>query len=205
VNAGDGSEYWPTYWKGRIAFARAYDDTPTRPYLYVKDIVSGRPSQRMPGGSRGTGPRSSPTQLELYGSRLGFAWWYVRGEGSVYELRVDTVGGGHTTLDSSGPGGLTQIVVGWPAFENGRAYWVRACSGDPGGCPGRTRFQQSRYTGEPVPLVAGSPQYVLSHERDAGVTYALSDVNSIYGCQTDPPTTPQCTLEALSPSFSPLD
>ena len=204
ASAGDGSEYWPTYWKGRIGFARAYDSKPALPYLYVKDVSSARPSQRMPGGSRGTGPRSSPMHLELYGSRLGFSWWYVRGEGSVHELRVDTVGGGHTRLDSSGPGGLTQIVVGWPAFEDGRAYWVRACSGDPGGCPGRTRFQMSRYTGEPVPLVADSPQYVLSHERDAGVTYALSDVNSIYGCQTDPPTTPQCALEASAPDFRPL-
>jgi hypothetical protein len=46
---------------------------------------------------------------------------------------------------------------------------------------------------------------VLSHERDAGVTYALSDVNSILGCQTDPPTTPQCTLEASAPDFRPLN
>jgi hypothetical protein len=37
------------------------------------------------------------------------------------------------------------------------------------------------------------------------VTYALTDVNSLYACQTDPATTPQCTLQALTPSFSVLE
>src|SRR3954447_15928410 len=52
VNASDGTELWPTYWKGRIAFARVYDHKRDYPYIYVKSIVSRRPSQRMPGGQR---------------------------------------------------------------------------------------------------------------------------------------------------------
>jgi hypothetical protein len=204
VNASDASEYWPTYWKGRLGFARAYAGKTATPYVYVKDVASSRPSQRMPVGARGEN-RSDALHLELYGTRLGFGWTYIQGEGSVYELRVDTVGGGAIRLDRTGPGGLTQITIGWPAFENGRAYWSRSCLGDAGGCPGRTRFQMSAYTGTREPLVAESPQYVLSHERAAGVTYALSDVSSILGCQTDPPTTPQCALQALAPAFAPLN
>jgi hypothetical protein len=204
VNATDGSEYWPTYWKGSIAFARAYDSKPSQPYVYVKDVASSKPSVRMPGGPRGVG-QSTPLNLELYGTRLAFGWMsLIESDRAAYQLRVDTVGGGDITLDSS-KGGLTSIVLGWPSFENGRVYWVRACLGDPGGCPGQTRFEQSAYTGTPKPLVADSPRFVLSHERDAGITYALSDANAAYNCQTDPATTPQCTLQALTPAFSPQD
>jgi hypothetical protein len=160
---------------------------------------------RMPGGGRGIG-QSTPLHLELYGSRLAFGWMYLPSESdrAKYQLRVDTVGGGDIVLDSS-YGGLTSIVIGWPSFENGKVWWVRACLGDPGGCPAQVRFEYSRYSSPPAissPYVADSPPYVLSHERDAGVTYALTDVNSIYGCTTDPATTPQCTLQALTPSFS---
>jgi hypothetical protein len=208
VNATDGSEYWPTYWKGSIGFARAYDSKPTQPYVYVKDVASSKPSLRMPGGGRGIG-QSTPLDLELYGSRLAFGWMYLPSEADrvKYEMRVDTVGGGDIVLDSS-YGGLTSIVLGWPSFENGKVWWVRACLGDPGGCPAQIRFEYSRYSSPPAissPFVAGSPPYVLSHERDSGVTYALTDANSTYGCTTVPATTPQCTLQALTPSFSVLE
>jgi hypothetical protein len=123
----------------------------------------------------------------------------------AYDLRVDTIGGGHVRLDSTPGGGLGSTVLGWPSFENGRIYWVRGCAGDPGGCMSTRRFQQSQYTGTPAPLVATSPSYVLAHERDQGITWALTDINSIYGCQTDPTTTPQCQIQPLRPDFGPLN
>src|SRR4051794_22398614 len=52
VNASDGTEFWPTYWKGRIGFARVYDHKRNYPYLYVKTIASDAPSERMLGGQR---------------------------------------------------------------------------------------------------------------------------------------------------------
>jgi hypothetical protein len=205
VNASDGSEYWPSYWKGKLAFARAYDKDPGDPYLYVKTISSSAPSERLPGGSRGT-KTSTPLEVELYGTRVGFAWRY---QGSMmspaYDLRVDTIGDDHVRLDSTPGGGLGSVVLGWPSFENGRVYWVRGCAGDPGGCMASRRFQQSQYTGSPTPLVATSPNYVLAHERDQGITWALTDINSIYGCQTDPSTTPQCQIQPLRPDFEPLN
>jgi hypothetical protein len=204
VNASDASEYYPTYWKGTVAYGRAYDSKPTQPYVYYKKISSSQPSQKLPVGPKGTG-QSTALQPEIYGSRVGFGWWYLNGDQSYFQMRVATIGGGSTTVDTSGPGGLSQVVLGWPSFESGKVYWARSCSGDPGGCPGRTRFEQSAYTGTPNPLVAPSPQYVLAHERAGGVTYALSDVNSLYGCATDPATTPQCTLQYLNPSYTPLN
>jgi hypothetical protein len=205
VNASDGSEYWPSYWKGKLAFARAYDKDPGDPYLYVKTISSSQPSQRMPGGSRGS-RTSTPLQVELYGTRIGFGWRYQgSSEAPAYDLRVDTIGDGHVRLDSTNGGGLSSTVLGWPSFENGRIYWLRSCVGDPGGCVQTRRFQQSQYTGSPTPLVASSPAYVQAHERDQGITWAETDVNSIYGCQTDPVTTPQCAIQPLRPDFAPLN
>jgi hypothetical protein len=122
-----------------------------------------------------------------------------------YDLRVDTIGDGHVRVDSTNGGGLSSTVLGWPSFENGRIYWLRSCVGDPGGCVQTRRFQQSQYTGSPTPLVASSPAYVQAHERDQGITWAETDVNSIYGCQTDPVTTPQCAIQPLRPDFAPLN
>ena len=205
VNASDGNEYWPSYWKGRIAFARAYDNDRAKPYLYAKTIESSAPSQRLPGGSRGVNT-SSPLNIELYGTRVGFAWRYQGGDDTQpYDLRIDTIGGGHVVLDHTTGDGQSLVYIGWPSFEEGRVYWLRSCFGDPGGCPPRIRFEQSAYTGTIVPLVAVSPLYTTSMDIDNGVLWTLTDVNSIYGCQTDPATTPQCRIEPFQPNFAPLN
>jgi hypothetical protein len=203
VNASDGSEYWPSYWKGVVAFARAYESDPSKPYIYTKTIASSAPSARQPGGSRGSG-RSTPLQLELYGTHLAFGWRYQgHEEAPAYDLRIDTIGGDHTRLDETPGGGLSSTVLGWPSFENGRVYWLRSCVGDPGGCETTRRFMMSNYTGTPQPLVATSPPYVQAMERAGGITWAETDINSIYGCMTDPATTPSCAIEPLRPEYTP--
>ena len=205
VNASDASEYWPSYWKGQVAFARAYESDPGKPYIYVKTVASSAPSARQPGGSRGSG-RSTPLQVELYGTRLGFAWRYQGSEEApAYDLRVDTVGGGHVRLDQTPGGGLSSTVIGWPSFENGRVAWLRSCVGDPGGCVTTRRFMMSNYTGTPAPLVATSPAYTQASERAGGITWTETDINSIYGCMTDPATTPSCAIEPLRPDYTPED
>jgi hypothetical protein len=204
VNASDGSEYWPSYWKGVVAFARAYDSKPGEPYLYAKTIASSARSQRLPGGARGSAA-STPLQVEIYGTRVGFGWEYHgHEEAPAFDLRVDTVGAGHVVLDSTPGGGLSSTQIGWPSFQNGRIYWLRACVGDPGGCEMTRRFEQSNYTGKPQPLGATSPPYVQAHERDQSITWAETDVNSIYGCQTDPVTVPSCEIQPLMPDYQPL-
>ncbi len=225
VSSSTATEYWPTYWKGRVGFARVYDRKPKYPYLYVKTIMSAEKSVRMPGGQREecstvtggpTGPRtycsddsrSTPAQLELYGRRLGFAWRYQgNGESPQYEIRVDTIGGGHLRMDAGGGGGLTLLILGWPSFEEGRIYWSRACFADTGGCVNlRRSFVRSWYTRADTELRAQSPNYVLSHERDRNVTWILRDTTGVGDCQGDPPTpSGTCVLEPLRPDYEPIN
>ncbi len=217
VNAADGTEFWPTYWKGRIAFARVYDHKRDYPYLYVKTVASQAPSQRMPGGPRETcsrqdgkrvcsdDRRSVPQALELYGTRLAFAWRYQGfREGPDYELRIDTVGAGHRLMDHINGGGLTSVPIGWPSFEGGRLFWSRGCFGDTSGCQGRERLVKAGYTGTLVELQAFAPRPLLSQERDALMTIVLTDSSGTADCRGDPPVAVgTCSIRYVRPDFAP--
>jgi hypothetical protein len=213
VNASDGTEFWPTYWKGRVGFARVYDHKRDYPYLYVKTVASGAPSERMPGGRRqecqggrcSDDDKSVPQALELYGTRLAFAWRFQGlSEGPDYDLRLDTVGGGHRLMDHVNNGGLTAVPIGWPSFEGGRLFWSRGCFADTGGCQGRERLVKSTYTGRIVELAAEAPRPLLSHERDALTTIVLTDASNVADCQGDPPVPAgTCSIAYSRPDFAP--
>jgi hypothetical protein len=203
ANARNASEFWPTYWKGRLAFARAYASKPRYPYLYVKDVSSSKPSRRLPGGPRGTpATGSSPAQLELYGKRLGFRWRYrsERGTGTAYELRVDTVGGGRLRIDRRIVG-LTAILIGWPGFEGGRIYWSRGCFGDPQGCAGGTsELRRGTYRSRRTYENAAGPRFLFAHERDAGITWVLQQElagNDPQWCAAG-----SCVIRPLRPAYA---
>jgi len=210
VNASDATEFWPTYWKGRVGFARVYDKGPGISYVYVKDVANSHPSERLPGGPDFTSSfrcgqqpcpnvsRPVPLQLELYGSRLAFAWRYQANRGDSYELRVDTVGSKDSVVLDRGTSGLTRLQVAWPSFESGLAYWAHPCSGDSSGCtPARVRLSTSTYTGDIVERWAPSPVSVISHERASGITWVLRADSP--GQQSCP-----CVLDPLRASYEPL-
>jgi hypothetical protein len=209
ANAGNATEFWPTYWKGRLAFARAYDSKPQYPYLYVKAVSSSQPSQRVPGGPRGTPDTgSSPGQLELYGKRLGFEWSYrsSQGTGTVYELRVDTAGDGHVLIDRRVTG-LTAVLIGWPSFEDGRIYWSKGCFGDPTGCAGAVaQLRRGTYKSPLSHQQAAGPRFLLAHERDLGVTWVLQQASPgpetqwCASAQTGLPGS--CVIQPLQPSYA---
>ena len=202
INSSDGSEYWPSYWKGTVAFARAYESDSANPNLYSKVVSSSEPSQKEKIGPRGS-RSSTPLHIELYGSRIAFAWALRdQNETPAYEIRVDTIGGSSTKLDSASAGG--PIALGWPSFDDGRLYWVRACIGETGGCSNARRFQQAAYSGSANPKAASSPAYVQAHERDSGITWSETDASASYACESDPSTPYQCLIEPLSPTFTAL-
>jgi hypothetical protein len=84
------SEYLPTIWRNRVAFARIFERRKGRrgvyQYLYSADVAGRERPRRLPGGTRGVyrdvsydshpvyegGP--GPTALDLRGSRLAFTW-----------------------------------------------------------------------------------------------------------------------------------
>lgn len=209
LHAAHANETWPTYWKGRMAFARAYDGGKGSSALYVKDLASTDRPQRVPGGTHRCGdpPQctllSRPLHLELYGSRLAFTW-RTPGEGDTFEVQVDTFGSSDAVVVDESRSGITTLAAGWPSFENGRVYWIRQCGGDPAGCtPSRVVLGQSTYTGKIERRTTRAPSWALSHERAGGITWVLRDPSRT-ACANDPLTNADetCTLEASRPVFT---
>jgi hypothetical protein len=206
-------ETWPTVWRDRIAFVRSYDRKPALPYIYARPLAGGT-SVRLPGGTRnictGSGRRetctdqrvSRPYALDLYGKRLAFGWTYAgRSEGLDTEIRLDTLGGGHTRIAYQAGGGLTGRALGWPSFESGRVYFSEACYADTGGCirqPELQRYRISTRTTEG----ADADKAILSHERGSGVNWLLIDEASGTDCQGDPAVPGgTCVLRGVRPAF----
>jgi hypothetical protein len=208
------SEFFPTIWRGTIAFGRTYDAKPDHPYIYARPLTGTAASKRQPGGPRNACTRdrntgrtscsddtlSRPIALDLYGRRLAFAWTFLgTGEGLDTEIRWDTLGAGHRLLAHQDGGGLTQVQVGWPAFEAGSLYWAVTCFGDPGGCPGRYGLRRYRFTTGQTQRADG-PQAVVSHDRDAGLSWLLIDTAPGTECMGDPEVAGgTCTLRASAP------
>jgi hypothetical protein len=91
THAAGASEYLPSIWHSRVAFARVYQQrrglAHYKPYLYLKRLGRGA-SVLLRGGPRGKyinafsptdvgGP--GPIALDLRGTRLAYAWGYVPG------------------------------------------------------------------------------------------------------------------------------
>jgi hypothetical protein len=207
ANAPDASEFWPTIWKGTLAFARTYDDKRDLPYIYTRPLIGNARSTRQPGGPRSGCAKcddrlSRPVALDLYGKRLAFAWQYIgTGEGFDTDIRMDTIGGGHVRVAHQSGGGLTQVEPAWPAFEAGRLYWAVGCFGDPGGCPGRYGLRRYRISTGATERATGPPS-VLSHDRDRGTTWILDDTQPGTSCLGDPSVPGgTCTLTGSQPAF----
>jgi hypothetical protein len=207
ANATDASEFWPSIWRGTLAFARTYDHKRNFPYIYTRPLEGSARSTRQPGGSRSgcstcDDKLSRPIALDLYGRRLGFAWQYVgTGEGLDSEIRMDTIGGGHVRVAHQNGGGLTQLDPSWPAFENGRLYWSIGCFGDESGCPGRYGLRRYRISTGAIER-AGGPRSVLSHDRDQATTWVLDDAQPGTSCLGDPAVPGgTCTLRGGQPVF----
>jgi hypothetical protein len=211
------TEFFPTIWRNTIAFGRTYDNKRAFPYLYTRRLGSRSPSLRMPGGQRNACARnrntgrtscspdtvSRPMALDLWGKRLAFTWTFsgLR-EGLDQDIRLDTIGGEHRAIARQSGGGLTQIQLGWPGFENGRVYWVAGCFGDPSGCPGRVGLRRYRIATREIETAPAPATALLSHDRDAGTSYLLVDSRPGTDCIGDPAVLGgTCTLRALQPTF----
>lgn len=197
------SEAWPSLWRGRLAFERAYDGRRDRPYLYVRALGSGGPSTRVApgprsgcagGGCRGSG-RSRATGLDLRGTALAFSWTFAgAAEGLATQVRIDWLSGAHRVVDRELGGGLTHVVVGAPSLDRGRIYWSRGCFGDESGCSGRYGLRRERLRGGAMEQAPG-PRSPAAHTRGGGRTYVLRDGSTGGDCSA------ACELVLLAPRY----
>lgn len=150
ANTPERTEYAPTVWRGRIAFARSH----TQPVVYTRPLDAPRSmrSRRLPGVptrrcselvDRPRTPAACRTtrrnvqELELRGSLLALDVGYVvrdqAGHGTD-EVRLDDLRTGsarRVAKLSFGEGGQDWLGL---SFAGGRLGWTKSCFGDPGGC-----------------------------------------------------------------------
>jgi hypothetical protein len=120
VSTAASSEYLPSIWRGRVAFARVYEQRDSFPYVYVR---GDGPSERQPGGLRGATGLPGPMSLDLAGIRLGLTWGATVDGDSRTDVRLDTTSGGHTLLEFTTGQGRGERVVDAFVFA-GRVWWA---------------------------------------------------------------------------------
>jgi hypothetical protein len=146
ANSPGASEFLPSIWKDRVAFARVYERkrgrAGERPYLYARSLRSSRRSLRLPAGTRSTSrycsgrPRRcrllvepGPTALDLRGRRLALVWDSGASDGPSSSLYLERIRSRRATklLVSRFISGDTQAAeIVSPAIADGQLYWTLA-------------------------------------------------------------------------------
>jgi hypothetical protein len=150
ANSLGGSEFLPSIWEGRVAFARVYERrrgrAGDRPYLYVRALAGAERSQRISTGSRSrlrfcTGRHRrcrlkiepGPTALDLWGRRLAFGWDSGDETGPTSSAYLETIRRRRATkklLSRVASGDIQGQEVESPVIVNGKVQWMLARFGD---------------------------------------------------------------------------
>jgi hypothetical protein len=143
------SEFLPTVWKNRIAFARVYEERKglagKRTYFYERPLTGKGHSRRLPVGARSTGRFCSgkpvrcrrvlepgPTSLDLHGKRLAFGWDSADELGPTSSLYLDTLGKhpARRRVLTVSSGDIQGIEVIGPALSGGYLWSAVSWFGD---------------------------------------------------------------------------
>jgi hypothetical protein len=151
ANSLSGSEFLPSVWEGRVAFARVYERrrgrAGERPYLYVRALEGAGRSVRIPAGTRSKGrfcpgrrPRRckllvepGPTGLDLWGRRLALGWDSGEVDGASSTIYLETIRGRRATkklISRVSSGNVEGDEIESPAIVDGQVGWVLARFGD---------------------------------------------------------------------------
>jgi hypothetical protein len=177
VSTGAASEFLPSLWRSRVAFARRYEQRAgargVNPYLYVRG--DGR-SERQPGGLRGDTGLPGPTSLDLTGVRLGLTWAASVNGDLRADARLDTITGGHRLLEFTTGQGVANRVVSAFVFS-GRVWWVHEAT------EGQHFYRRWRISTEKLEQAAIPPA------RRPTLGIAAQSVSSVYWsqCAAAPP------------------
>lgn len=136
ANTERSSEFLPSIWETRIAFARVYEHrrgrAGDRAYLYARPLLGARRSERLRPGPRSSPVETGPTALDLRGRRLAFAW-ATRGVacpgGSGSSIRLDTVGDGQRRIQSACNTNLQGRMLVSPTISAGQVFYSRSLTG----------------------------------------------------------------------------
>lgn len=211
----------PTYWKGRLVFARDYGPKVGRQIVYQRPNGSTSRSLRVPGlparrclKGRCLKVSGLFTDLELYGSHLAEAAssnrpasYQAGAEEDLAELRlVDVTTGRSQQLSDRGQGESGQTWIG-TSFDRGRLYAYFTCQGDTSGCkPSNAGAYRYRYaTGDWA--LSGSDQPLGGFAVADGDTYeeAVNDAQECGAVDAKPGRETPCQIVRKVPDLTYTD
>ncbi len=127
------SEYLPSIWRSRVAFARVYQRRAGRrgqlPYIYLRPLDGGR-SQQFRGGPRGganDGP--GPLNIDLYGRRALFTWSALRDRGEQTQIRLADAQARSVRVYDDANGRDDGAAVVAAGMQAGQPYWTQTYLG----------------------------------------------------------------------------
>jgi hypothetical protein len=179
ASAPRASEFLPSIWKDRIAFARVYErkrgGAGKRPYLYARSLARSRRSLRLPAGTRSTSrfcsgrPRRcrllvepGPTALDLWGRRLALGWDSGAADGPTSSVYLATIGSRRARkllVSRVSSGEVQASEVEAPSIVDGHLYWTLALFGhDTDNKLLRYRISTAERAEAPLPPAAAQAQ-----------------------------------------------
>jgi hypothetical protein len=187
ANSPNASEFLPTIWKERVAFARVYttraDRRGKRAYLYRRPVLGGGRSVRLPAPPRADGGRvePGPNAMDLVGRRLGVAWETYR-QGPISEIDLITIGEGRRLIERMGSGDIQTVNLLSPAIRDGRIHYGQARFGDStDGFLRRYRIRTRAYE----QAIASPDRTLLWTAAGSAGLYTLISGGVEAGCSTD--------------------
>ena len=169
VSTGGSSEFLPSIWRDKVAFARVYEARNSNPYVYVRG--GDGPSARQPGGLRGETGLPGPTSLDLAGIRLALTWGATVNGDYRSDARLDTTTGGHELLEFTTGQGRGERVVNAFVFS-GRMWWAHETDTGPLHEYRRWRISKRKLERAPIPA-----------DRQPTLSIAPQSVSSVYWSQ----------------------
>jgi hypothetical protein len=225
ANGARSSEFLPSIWKTKIAFARVYERrrgrAGDRPSLYVRPVLGAGRSVRLPPGPRSRirlcriprpGKRIcrvpvelGPTALDLRGRRLAFGWDALTGTSCNGNsgIWLDTFGGGQRRIETTCSGDIQGSELLSPTIDGGSVHYGWALYGD------QTASRIRSYkisSGERKDALTLPRRVLLWTATDATRTFDLLSGGFEPGCSPGPefvepgvgPATAPCPLIELS-------
>jgi hypothetical protein len=167
------SEFLPTVWRTRVAFARVYEQrrgkAGDRAYLYTRSLAHAGRTRRLPAGARSTlrfcsgrparcrlKTEPGPTSVDLGGRRLAFGWDSGSDAGPTSSVYLDTLRSRRTDkklIERVVSGDIQAMEIIAPVAGLGRVTWTLTLFGDQtASFSRRYRIARGDRTEAPLPI-----------------------------------------------------